>query len=113
MIIAKLQQRRTHLETFGALHEPPPVGAAAKLAVGDDLEPGRLLHADRVAHAIVLDAHEFIRADLVAGAATECLAQCRWTQQATDVVGAKRRAAVRAQAHAWSLPTPSFFSIAQ
>ena len=96
MVVAKLQQRGTDLEALGALHEPPPIGAAAKFAVGDDLEPGPLLHADRGAHAVVLDADEFILADLVAGAAAECLAQRRRAQKASDVIGAKRRAAVRA-----------------
>ena len=105
MVVAKLQQRGTHLEALGALHEPPPIGAAAEFAVGDDLEPGPLLHAHGGAHAVILDADEFILADLVAGAAAECLAQRGRAQKATDVIGAKRRAAVRGHAHASSLRT--------
>jgi hypothetical protein len=113
MVVAKLEQRVAHLEALGALHEPPPIGTAAKLPVGDDLEPGFLLHADRVAHAVVLYAGELVFADLAAGAAAEGLAQRRRAQQASDVVGAKRRTAVRTHAHAWSLLKSGLLSIDQ
>ena len=98
-VVAKLEQRRAHLEALRAFHEAAPIGAAAELAVGHDRKPDLLLHVNGLAHAIVLDARELGLADLVAGMAPERLPQRRRPQQAADVVGAKRRAAVRADAH--------------
>ncbi len=108
MVVAKLEQRGADLEALGALHEAPPIGTATKLPVGDDLEPGLLLHADRGTYAVVLNTGELVLADLAAGAATECLAQRRRAQQASDVVGAKWRTAVRTNDHGRS-PTPGFY----
>ena len=113
VVVAKLEQRGAHLEALGALHEPAPIGAAAELAVGHDLEPDLLLHADGVADAVILDAHELVVADLVAGVAAEGLAQRRRPQQASDVIGAKRRAAVRATCSCFVAPSLAALSIAQ
>src|SRR3954451_25033216 len=113
MVVAKLEQRGADLQALGALHEAPPIGTAAKLPIGDDLKTGLLLHANRGAHAVVLNADELVLADLAAGAAAERLAQRRRAQQAADVIGTKRRTAVRTQAHAWSLLNSGLLSIAQ
>jgi hypothetical protein len=94
VVVAKLEQRRAHLQTLGALDEPPPIGAAAELAVGDDPEPDLLLHANSIADALVLDTRELTVRDLAAGVAPERLAQRRRPQQASHMIGADRRAAV-------------------
>jgi hypothetical protein len=99
VVVAKLEQRRTHLQTLGALDESTPIGAAAKLAVGDDLEPDVLLHADGITDTLVLNLRELVVRDLAAGVAPERLAQRRGPQQASHMVGAKRRAAVWADGH--------------
>ena len=111
MVVAELEQRGAHLEALRALDEAAPIGAAAEFAVGHDLEPDLLLHVDGVADAIVLDARELAVADLLAGMAPERLPQCRRPQQAADVIGAKRRTAVRSDAHA-SSPSHRWLSIA-
>src|SRR5215467_2197810 len=71
VVVAEFEQRRADLQALGAFHEPAPIGAAAKLAVGRDFEPDLFLHADRGADAVVLNARELVVRDLVAGVAPE------------------------------------------
>ena len=101
VVVAKLEQRIADLQALRALDEAAPIGAAAEFAVGHDLEPDLLLHMDGVADAIVLDARELAVADLLAGMLLGRLAAAaRRPQQAADMIGAKRRTAVRTDAHA-------------
>src|SRR5262249_61420419 len=96
VVVAEFEQRRADLQALGAFHEPAPIRAAAKLAVGRDFQPNLFLHTDRGADAVVLNARELVVCDLVAGAAPERLAQRLWSQQAAHVIGAKRRGTHRA-----------------
>src|SRR5215472_7136970 len=94
LIIAKFEQRGPNLQTFGAFHKAAPIRAAAKFPIGRDFEPKLFLHAYRCADAVVLDACELVVADLVCGVSAEGLAQYLWPQQAANVIGAKRGAAI-------------------
>ena len=58
VVVAELEHRRLDLEAVAALHEAAPVGAAAELAVGHDLEAGLLLQPHDVADGFVLDLGE-------------------------------------------------------
>ena len=55
VVVAELEQRRPDDEARGTLHEPAPIGAAAKFAVGHDLQADLFLHAHGFADALVLD----------------------------------------------------------
>ena len=63
-------------------------------------KPDLLLQRDHVADALVLQARKLVVADFLGGMTAERLAQRRRAQQAADVVGAERRAALRARGHA-------------
>src|SRR6202008_3803507 len=69
--------------------ELPP--RAAKLAVGDRLQSGRLLLFDDVLDLAILDRFEFGGADLAFGAFLARGFERRRPQQAADMIGAKRR----------------------
>ena len=69
--------------------EMPP--RAAKLAVGDRLQSGRLLLFDDVLDFAILDRLEFGGADLAFGALLARGFPRRRPQQAADMIGAKRR----------------------
>src|SRR5262249_25604453 len=66
-------------------------GGAAVLAVGDRLEPGRLLLADQRDDLAVLDGAQRPGVDRAALALLPRLVQRRRAQQAADVVGAEGR----------------------
>jgi hypothetical protein len=74
VVIAEFEQRRADLQALGSLHEPAPIGPAAKLPVGRDFESDLFLHAHGGADALVLNARELVVSDLVAGTAPERLA---------------------------------------
>ena len=99
-LVTKFEQRRANLQAFGSFHEPAPVGATAKFAVRRHLKSDLFLQAHDGADAIVLNARELVVSDLVGGMPAERLPQGLRPQQAADVVGAKRRAAIRTHAHA-------------
>src|SRR5262245_54452393 len=69
--------------------EVPP--RPAELAIGDRLQPDLFLLLDDALDLAVFDCLEFGRADLALGALRARLMQRGGTQQAADMVGAKRR----------------------
>jgi hypothetical protein len=75
LVIAKFEQRGPNLQTLGALHETPPIGAAPEFPVGRHFKPDLFLHAHRRADAVILDALELVVSDLICGMAAEGLAQ--------------------------------------
>ena len=103
MVVAKLQQRGTDLEALGALHEPPPIGAAAEFAIAHHLEPDLLLHREDVADALVLQLAELGIADFPGGMPAERLPQRGGAQQAADMIGTERRTALGGGTHARGL----------
>jgi hypothetical protein len=98
--VTKSEQRRADLQAFGSFHEPTPIGAAAKFAVRRHLKSNLVLQAHDGTDAVVLNARELVVSDLVGGMTAERLSQGLRPQQAADVIGAKRRAAIRTNAHA-------------
>ena len=60
VVVAEFEQRGPDDETRGTLHEPPPIGAATKFAVGHHFQADLFLHAHGFADALVLDARELI-----------------------------------------------------
>jgi hypothetical protein len=99
VVVAEVEGRRLDHEAVDALDEPAPIGAAAELAVVRDLEPDILLQFDRIADAAILDFGKARIVDLSRQMIAKRLAQLGRPQQAADVIGAKRRAAIRTQAH--------------
>src|SRR4051794_23414869 len=71
-IVAKAERRVPHLQPVGAFDEPCPIRATAEFPVGYDLQSDLLLHPHGIADALILDASEFIRADLAGGMLAEC-----------------------------------------
>jgi len=70
------------------IHVP---GTAPELPVGDALKSDVLLQLHDGANRVVLDRPEFDRRDLVPGEARARIQEFWRTQQAADVIGAKRR----------------------
>ena len=58
VVVAELEDGGLDLEAAAALDEAAPVGAAAELAVGDDLQARLLLQPHDVADGLVLDLGE-------------------------------------------------------
>src|SRR6266567_897840 len=90
-IVAELEGGRAHRDPVEARHEPLPIGAAPKLAVGNDLEPDLLLHAHRVADCRVLNAPERLIVDRARLVLLESTANRGRAQQTADMIGAERR----------------------
>jgi hypothetical protein len=90
--------RAVRLEAFPAEDQLEPPAAASEFAVGHGAQPRALLHGDNLAHAFVFHFPEpwmVVRTYVAGGGlwAEECLARLLElfrTQQAPDVVGAKR-----------------------
>ena len=96
VIVAKLEHRGLDREAVDPLDEASPIGTAAEFAVGDDLQPDLLLHLHDIADAVILDLsqnahHRCACAHVIA----ERLAQHLRPQQAADMIGTERRAALR------------------
>ena len=68
---------------------------AAELAVGDRREAGLFLPADDFLDLAVLDRFELLGAELAALALRACLLEGGRAQQASDMIGAKRRLGAR------------------
>ena len=94
LIVLERQNGSSQAEAFDPLDEARPVGGAAELTVGDDLKADVFLHLDGFADALILHAREFGVVDLMSMVAAKRLAKRGGPQQAADVIGAKRRAAV-------------------
>jgi len=87
VVVAKLEHGGLDLEAVAALHEPAPVGAAAELAVGHDLQAGLLLQPHHVKDGLVLDLGEGRRSQLALGVLAEAVTQCPGAQQTAHVIG--------------------------
>ena len=99
-VVAEFERSRLDLETLRPLDKPSPIGAPAEFAVGHNLKPDLLLQRDHVLDALVLHASKLILAHVPAAVPAEGLAQGLRPQQTADVVGAERRAALKARGHA-------------
>ena len=99
VIVAELEDGGLDLEAVAALHEPAPVGAAAELPVGHDLETGLLLQPHDIADGLVLDIGEGGRVEFALRMLAEGVAQRLGTQQAADVIGPEGRALGRCCRH--------------
>ena len=108
LLVAKFEQRRANLQAFGSFYESAPIGPTAKFAVRRHLKSDLFLQAHDGADAVVLNARELVVSDLVGGMPAERLPQGLRPQQAADVVGAKRRTAIRTDAHASLSPRLAF-----
>ena len=73
VVVAKLEQRGLDHEAVDALDEAAPIGAAAEFAIGDDLQPGILLHLYDIADAAVGNLCKMRVIDALARMVTECL----------------------------------------
>src|SRR6185436_14514406 len=104
VIVAEPEPCRLDLEAAAALHEPAPVGAAAELPVGRDLETGLLLQAHDIADGLVLDIGEGGRIQLAPPMLAEGVAQRLGTQQAADVIGSEGRSLGRCGRHGFLSP---------
>jgi hypothetical protein len=93
LIILERQNGSSQAEALDPLDEACPVGGAAELAVGGNLESDFLLHFDGVADALILHSGEFDVVDLMSMVAAKRLAERGRPQQAADMIGAKRWAA--------------------
>ena len=98
-IITEFERGRLDLEAFRALDEATPIGAAAEFAVGHHLQSGLLLQRHHVADALILQRREVSIAQLACGVPAEGLPQGSRAQQAADVIGAERRAALGGREH--------------
>ena len=92
VVVAELEHRRLDDEALAAFDEPAPVGAAAELAVGDDLQAGVLLQLHHIADGALLDGDELGIVGALAAVLAERLAQLLGAQQAADMIGAEGRA---------------------
>ena len=108
VIVAKLEHRGLDRKAVDPLDEAAPIGAAAEFAVGHDLQPDLLLHLHDIADALILNLRKMRVVDALARMVAECLTQHLRPQQAADMVGAERRAALRLFDH-WRSPGLIFF----
>jgi hypothetical protein len=99
MIVAKLKFCRPDGESFNPLDKTPPVGAAAELAIGYDLQAGSFLLRHGRADAAVLDGGELLVVDAFGYMILEGLAQFGRPQQAANMIGAERWSAGRTCEH--------------
>ena len=99
MIVAKLEFRGPDDKSVNALDKTPPIGAAAELTIGDDLQAGSFLLRHGCADAAVLNGDELLVVNALGAMILEGLAQFGRPQQAADVIGAKRRSAGGAGEH--------------
>ncbi len=99
VIVAEHELGGTDFKSVGALDEAAPIGRTTKFAIGDDRKTHPLLHADGVADAMILDAAECLVVEFMRRMLTEGLPQFRRPQQAADMIGTERRAAVGADRH--------------
>jgi len=99
VIVAEFKFRGLDDKTLDALGEAPPIRAAAKLSIGDDLQARRLLQRDDIADATVLDLCEILIVDALGVMVLEGLAQLGRPKEAADMIGAKRGPAIRAREH--------------
>src|SRR5262249_13920049 len=86
-------------EAAEPLDEPPPIGSAAEFTIGRDREAGLLLQRHRITDALVLDARELVIRGFTRLVSLEGLTKRRRTEQAADMIRAKRRAAVGTNGH--------------
>lgn len=96
VIVTKLEDGGLDGKAVDPFDEAPPIGAAAKLAVGHDLEARLFLQPDRVADAIGLYPFEFVVADLPVCMLLERLAKGMRAKQTADMIGAERQALMQA-----------------
>src|ERR1700738_3159811 len=99
VVVVEPKQPCPNFETSRALRKPAPIRAAPELPVSDDLEPERLLQTHNLADAVILNTRKLVFPNLLGSAALESFPQGWRTQQASDVVGAKRGPALRAHGH--------------
>lgn len=92
LFVTEGEARLAHAQALRALDEATPVRGAAEFAVGDHGKPGVGLQRDGVADRRILrgDKAGLVERTIVEGAISP--PQRGRTQQAADVVGAKRRA---------------------
>ena len=91
ILIVEAEARFLHAEPFDTFDKAAPIGASAKLTVGNDLEPDVLLHPDGGADRRVLRGSKTLLVEFAGVKSAKRLPQWRRAQQAADVIGAKRR----------------------
>jgi hypothetical protein len=105
MVVMEGERCGADFNAVQAFDKARPIGAAPKLAVGNDLEPDLLLHSHRFANAFILNVREFIGVNLSGRMTFERLPQCGRPQQAADMLCPKRRLPVWSDpAHALTFP---------
>jgi len=90
-MITELVGRGTDGETLDRLDEAAPIGAAAKLAVGHDLEAELLLERHGVADRLVAHRLELVLHQLAGAKPAIGLGQRLGAQQAANMLGAETR----------------------
>ena len=91
LLIAKPECGRLETKAVHALEEEAEPRIAPELSVGDRLQAGHLLRANRAANRIGQHCLVFGSADAPFTELPESFLQCRWPQQAADMVGMKKR----------------------
>ena len=104
VIVAEFKFRGLDDKTLDALDEAPPIRAAAKLSIGDDLQARRLLQRDDIADATVLGLCEILIVDALGVMVLEGLAQLGRPKEASDAVSYTHLDVYKRQPT--SLPTP-------
>jgi len=87
--VAKLENRLPTLEAAQCAHKSGGPRHPAKLTIGNRLEAGLLLKADRIDDASFLDFAELRLREATADARTKGVFQLARTKQAADMLGAK------------------------
>ncbi len=80
ILVTEGETRRANIEALGALNEPAPIGATAKLAIGDDGKANVLLKFDDVADRLVLGGGEALLVEFAVVEGTKGLAECERAQ---------------------------------
>src|SRR5882757_7308050 len=90
-LVAKFENRLPALEAIQRAYESGGPRHAAKLAVGDRLEAGLLLKANRVDYGSLLDFAKLRLLESATHARPKRVFQLARSKQAADMLGAKRR----------------------
>ena len=91
--------RGTTLNTAESPHKIEVPVAAAKLAIGDNLQAGGLLLVHQIANGIVLDGLKAGGVECARGIGGTCILNSPWTKKTADDIGAKRRVRLNQSAH--------------
>src|SRR5271165_496245 len=92
ILVMEGETRRANIEAFDPLNEPAPIGATAKLAVGNDGKTNLLLKFDDVADRLVLSGGEALLVEFAVAEGTKGTAERGRAKQAADMVGTEGRA---------------------